>query len=418
MPSYFQILISFILGLSIGLLITIFIKLRSQKESEQLKLQIKDLEALNFNQEEKYKWLEQSQEKLQDSFQVLAGKIFREQSEEWNKQVQTQVKNLMNQSQQDWNTQKLEIKGLVEPLKENLNHLDGHIRALEQKRQGAYESLQQQIKHLAEGHSQLQSTTLTLSQALKSSSIRGRWGEIQLRRVVEMAGMTKHISFEEQVSTQQGRPDMIIHLPNKGILPVDSKVPLEAYLEAMETQEESQRRQKLIDHSKALMSRVRELSQKKYWDLFETSPEIVVMFIPSEACLAAAFENDPQLLENSFKQKILIATPVTLLALLKAVAYGWQQQEMTENATRIAKQGQELYQRLSKFIEHLNDVGKELNKSVKAFNRAMGSLDHRVLPIARRFQEFGISNQELETPSSIEIQSNLLNLNEVKDKEA
>ena len=297
-----------------------------------------------------------------------------------------------------------DLKDLVEPLKENLTSLDGYVRELESARRGAYESLQQRLSQLGETHAKLQETTTTLTQALKSPTVRGRWGELQLRRVVEMAGMVSHVAFDEQAYTEGGRPDMIAYLPNEGILPIDSKVPLESYLAAMEATNEKQRRLKLDQHAKAMRERVKELGQRQYWDQFERAPDFVVMFIPNEACLGAAFENDPDLLEYAIDKKVLISSPVNLLALLKAVAYGWQQHQITDNAIKIAKEGQELYNRLVNFLDRLADVGKNLKKSVESYNRAMGSLDKRLLPAVRRFQEMGLSTTELDAPQKIEAQ--------------
>jgi DNA recombination protein RmuC len=219
-----------------------------------------------------------------------------------------------------------------------------------------------------------------------------------------MAGMVNHVSFDEQASTESGRPDMIAHLPQRGILPIDSKVPLASYLAAMETTDDRLRKRKLEQHAKAMRERVKELGLKQYWDQFDKAPDFVVMFVPNEACLGAAFEKDPGLLEYAIEKKVLISSPVNLLALLRAVAYGWQQHQITDNAIKIAKEGQELYNRLVTFVDRLADVGKNLKKSVASYNRAMGSLDKRLLPAVRRFQEMGLSTTALDAPQEIELQ--------------
>jgi len=287
-------------------------------------------------------------------------------------------------------------------VKENLNSLDSHIRELEKARQGAYQSLVQQIIDLQQTHRKLQESTITLTQALKSPTVRGRWGEIQLRRVVEMAGMVNHVSFDEQAATDFGRPDMITYLPNGGVLPVDSKVPLGAYLNAMESTEEEKRKLHLAEHAKALRSRVRDLAQKRYWEQFPSSPDFVVMFVPNEACLGVAFESDPSLLEQAIERKIMICSPVTLVALLRTVAYGWQQKHLTENAVCIAQEGRDLYARLELFMRKFSEAGQALGKAVERYNAAVGSLERRLMPAARRFRELGVSAVDVAEPAHIE----------------
>jgi DNA recombination protein RmuC len=222
-----------------------------------------------------------------------------------------------------------------------------------------------------------------------------------------MAGMDHHVAFDEQAAIESGRPDMIVHLPNGGILPIDSKVPLESYLEAMEAVDDQIRIKRLDKHARAMRERVRELGQKMYWDQFDAAPDFVVMFVPNESCLGAAFERDPALLEYAIEKKVLISSPVNLLALLKAVAYGWQQYQITENALRIAREGKELYKRIETFIYHLTEVGRSLARSIEGYNKAIASLERRLLPAARRFQEMGVSTSELVSPSTIDTQPTL-----------
>lgn len=379
-----SVITGFFLGLFIGLGVWFRAKLISQRERETLKIHLAELEKEREADADKLTWAEQAETKMREAFAALASEALRANSEALTQQTRG------------------DLKSLVEPLKENLTSIDGYVRELEGARKGAYESLQQRLIHLGETHARLQETTTTLAQALKSPTVRGRWGEIQLRRVVEMAGMVNHVAFDEQATTESGRPDMIAYLPNDGVLPIDSKVPLESYLAAMETTDDKKRKRKLEQHAKAMRERVKELGQKQYWDQFEKSPDFVAMFIPNEACLGAAFENDPGLLEYAIEKKVLISSPVNLLALLKAVAYGWQQHQMTDNAIKIAKEGQELYNRLVNFFDRLSDVGKNLKKSVDGYNRAIGSLDKRLLPAVRRFQEMGLSATEIDAPQEIE----------------
>jgi len=236
---------------------------------------------------------------------------------------------------------------------------------------------------------------------MKSSTARGRWGELQLRRVVELAGMTEHVDFSEQVSTEGGRPDMTINLPNGGKLLVDSKAPATAYLNAMDLEGEA-RTQKLIEHSKAMRARMVELSRKAYSDVVEGSPEMVIMFVPFESALSAAFEQDPELLEYGIERRILIASPITLLALLRAAAFGWQQYHIAENAREIAEIGRELHTRFKKFHEHVGNTGKGLERAVTAYNQAVGSMERMLIPALRRLEASGAVTTEIKSLEPLE----------------
>ena len=344
---------------------------------------------------EKLQWLEKAQETLRESFESLSGKALRENSDEFLKRAREQMDNVKQLLQKDWGAQKDQIQHLVTPLEESLQNLNKEVRELEQKREGAYSGMSEQIKQLQYAQQQMYDTTNRLEQALKSPTVRGSWGQFQLRRVVELAGMEQHVAFDEQTATESGRPDMTIRLPNRSILPVDAKAPMSAYLDAMDTNDSTRRQSKLREHSAAVKSHVRALSQKRYWEQFERAPEFVVMFVPNDSCLSAAFEHDPNLLEYAFQQKVLLTTPVTLLALLKAVAYGWQQQQIAENARQIAEAGKELYDRLSKFVEYLQKTGKGLDGAVRSYNEAIGSLENRLLPSARRFKDLGAVTSDL-----------------------
>jgi DNA recombination protein RmuC len=382
-------LVAFLIGLIIGLLMWMWARNSAQKEREQLRIQLAELHKEKEAEEEKLQWTEQVKLQMRDAFTILAGDALRANSEELNRRAKEGLKNV------------------VDPLKDNLTSMDKYVRDLEKARTGAYDALQQQLTHLGETHSKLQETTTTLTQALKSPTVRGRWGELQLRRVVEMAGMDHHVAFDEQATVESGRPDMIVHLPKEGILPIDSKVPLESYLEAMEAVDDKIRMRRLDKHAKAMRERVRELGQKMYWDQFDSTPDFVVMFVPNESCLGAAFERDPALLEYAIEKKVLISSPVNLLALLKAVAYGWQQYQITENALKIAREGKELYKRIETFIHHLNEMGRSLTRSIEGYNKAIASLERRLLPAARRFQEMGVSTSELTSPEAIDTQPTL-----------
>lgn len=338
---------------------------------------------------EKNTWTDSAKEQLQNSFKVIA------------------TSELESRSSQLKTTARDELTGVITPLKEELAKLDKQVRELEAKREGAYSTLGAQLQGLHNLQDSLRQQTTTLAQALKSPTVRGRWGEIHLRRLVELSGMGRHVDFSEQESTDSGRPDMVIRLPEKGIVPVDSKVPLDAYLRAMEVEDEDARRLLLAEHARAFRGRIRELAQRAYWEQFERIPEIVVMFVPVEASLSAAFQADRDLFEYAFQNKVLVTSPIALFALLRAVAFGWQQQQVAENAEQIAAQGKSLYERIATFVGHVSGVGKSLESSVKKYNEAVGSLDARVLPAARRLRELGVGSAEIEAPEPVETQPRL-----------
>jgi DNA recombination protein RmuC len=335
-------------------------------------------------EKEKNTWTNEAREHFKDTFKALAS---------------TELEARSGQLKM---TAKEELTGVVAPLKEELSKLDRQVRELEAKREGAYSSLGTQLQGLHTLQDSLRQQTTTLAQALKSPTVRGRWGEIHLRRVVELAGMERHVDFSEQEAAGGLRPDMVIRLPGRGVVPVDSKVPLDAFLKAMEEDGEDARRPLLAQHAQAFRGRIRELSQKAYWEQFDTTPEVVIMFVPVEASLSAAFQSDRDLFEYAFENKVLVTSPIALFALLKAIAFGWQQQQVTENAQQIAAQGNSVYERIMTFVEHLGGVGKSLEGSVKKYNEAISSLDSRVLPAARRLKEMGIGSAEIETPGQVE----------------
>jgi len=396
--------ISLALGAALGYLAAV---VRTRVTSDRAQIQLAQLQAERRADQEKLAWMQQSEAKLREAFDSLAGRALQSTSDELLRRARDQGDTVMRKVEGDLALNRSEMHGLVDPLRANLQALDSHLRDLEQKREGAYSGLQEQVRQLASAQTALQTTTLTLAQALKSGSVRGRWGEVTLRRVVELADLVRHVDFDEQSSGDLGRPDMIVHLSNQGVVPVDAKVPLNAYLESIEARDEDTRRAKLAEHARAMKARVRELGQRRYWEQFERTPDFVVMFVPNEACLGAAFESDPALLEEAIQQHVLVASPVTLLALLKSVAYGWQQAQVADNARAIAQLGQEVYKRLETFIDHLADVGKSLNRAAEAYNQAIGSLERRLLPSARRLQEAGVSSSAIEPPSAIEARATL-----------
>ncbi|WP_457631840.1 DNA recombination protein RmuC [Oceanithermus sp.] len=336
-------------------------------------------------QKEKTEWLLGAKDEMAQAFTALAGSSLEASARALAERTRDLLAGLDKRLEGQLGAHKAELDGLVGPLRENLDRLERQVVELEKKREQAYGGLAEQLRSLAAQQRALQQATVTLGQALKSSSTRGNWGELQLQRVVELAGMAEHVDYETQQTTRQGRPDLTVHLPGGGVLPVDAKAPMSAYLEALEAGSESERRARLQEHARQMRARVKELAARDYWRAFARTPEFVVIFVPSEAALAAAFEADGRLLDDALAQRVLPAGPVTLLALLKAVAYGWRQQELSENARRLAEAGRELVTRLDRFTSSLAEVGRGLEKSVAAYNRAVGSYHSRLAPLARRF---------------------------------
>jgi DNA recombination protein RmuC len=338
------------------------------------------LEAERKAFDDKLKLLEQAKSALSDAFNALSANALRSNSEEFLKLAQASVA----------------------PIKEALGKFDSKIQALEVAREGAYQGLLQQVSQLLDAGRQLRSETTSLAQALRSPVVRGQWGEIQLRRVVEMAGMLSYCDFIEQetLRTETGllRPDLIVKLPAGKTIVVDAKAPVTSYLDAMALEDDGARKAKLQAFAKLVRDRVTELGRKSYWDQFDHTPELVVLFLPGDHFYSAALQEDPSLIEFGVEQKVLIATPVNLIGLLRAVAYGWRQEAIALNAREISDLGAELYKRISDLGGHWIDLGKNLARTVEAFNSAVGSLESRVLVSARRFKELGA------TPSALEIE--------------
>ncbi len=388
------------------------------RENEQLKIQLAAMRAQHQAEAERNRWLEQAEIKLREAFQALAASALQNNTTQFLQHSREQIEKLLAQVKGDWNLQREELRGLVEPLEKTLHALDVQVRELEQKREGAYQGLVQQLTHLSRAQQDLQTTALQLEQALRGSSrVRGRWGELQLRRIAELAGMQQHVDFAEQASGDAaGRPDMIVHLPNGGVLPVDAKVPMQAYLEALESTHEAQVAAKLAEHAQALRTHIQGLARREYWKQFEQAPEFVVLVVPYESGLAAAFQQDPQLLEYALDHRVLVASPVTLFALLKAVAYGWLQWSVSENARDIVREGQELYRRLGIFVEHFACVGQSLDRTLRAYNEAVGSLESRLRPVVRRLSEMGTGTEPLAPVAPVETQPRPLSRDPADDE--
>jgi DNA recombination protein RmuC len=281
-----------------------------------------------------------------------------------------------------------EVSTVVEPLHASLSRMEKKVEELELARKGAYEGVSQQIALLASTHALLQKETSGLTKALKEPAVRGRWGEIQLRRVVEVAGMLPFCDFDEQVyvgGTEGAvRPDMVVKLPNERLVVIDAKVSLAAYLEAVECEDPEKKREKLIEHARMVRQHVVRLSQKKYWDQFPKAPDFVVLFLHGDCFLVPALEHDRELLEFASAQKVLLATPTSLIAMLKVIAYGWQEAKIEQHAKQIVKEAKQWLERSEVFSSHLQELGKTLERSLKAHERVTSSFEHRLLPTVRR----------------------------------
>jgi DNA recombination protein RmuC len=352
--------------------------------------------ALHLNEQKTL--LGQARLELAETFQALSGEALKQNNEAFLNLARSSFETLQAEAKGDLAQRQQAIDSLVKPLQDSLHRYDDQLRQLEQSRQAAYGGLDQHLKLLAESQQKLQSETGNLVKALRAPAVRGQWGEITLKRVAELSGMVAHCDFFEQESiTVDGsrlRPDMVVQLPGGRQIIVDAKTVLAGYLDAHEAATEELRLEGMRRHAAQVRSRMDELSLKAYWNQFAQAPEFVVLFLPGEQFLGAALEHDPRLIEDGFQRSVVLATPTTLMALLRAVAYGWRQEKMTEHAEEAGRLGKDLYERMAVLTEHLNDVGQALGKSVLSYNKAVGSLETRILPAARRFKELGVSSEK------------------------
>ena len=400
-------LAAFALGLILGFLLA---TLRAAKRAENLRADLADARARIASEEQQRvrtaELLAQSEAQMRAAIESASRVALDANSESFLKLAREVFGKDQASAQASLKEREVAITQLLEPIKESLRKQEEQAQSIVREHRESAGKITGQIENLVQVQDLLQRETRNLSTALRRPEVRGRWGEITLRRVVELAGLSEHCDFTEQehIPAEGGalRPDLLVRMPESRTIVVDAKTPLDAYLAAIEATDDESRRVALARHAMQVEQRVRELSQKSYWEQFEHSPEFAVLFLPGDQFLSAALVERPDLLENALKQRIIVTTPSTLMALLKVIAYGWRQNRMSENALAVRKLGEDLHKRLATFVSHLQKVSRSLGSAVDSFNASVGSMERNVLPQARKFAELGVTNEQLESVDPIE----------------
>jgi DNA recombination protein RmuC len=388
MMTLAYIIIALAGGLILGYAIAVIL---GHRRSNALQIELATLKT-------KAEAVSMARDDLEKTFKALASDVLRNNNQSFLELATQNLGKFQLEAKGELDKKEQAFTELVKPIGEALKKTEEHIHLIEKERKEAYGNISRYLTSMTETQSQLQAETRNLAQALRRPEVRGQWGEMTLKRLAELAGMVNYCDFIQQDSRDSDagrlRPDMVVRMPDKRELVVDAKTPLDAYLSAVSAKTDEDRRQFLQQHARKMRERMRELASKAYWTQYKNSPDFVVMFVPGEQFLSAALDEDPKLMEDAFTNKVVLATPTSLIALLRAVAFGWRQQAVAENAEQIRELGEELYRRLATFNEHLGRVGRALGQSVEHYNKAVGSLEHQVLPGARRFPEMGIHEKK------------------------
>jgi DNA recombination protein RmuC len=370
------------------------------------------LEQERKHADEREALLKKSSEEFEGTFKALSADALKSSNEQFLRLAKETLSKEQAEAKGELEKREQAVKNLVEPIAKSLEAVSKQVQEVEKDRKQAQGGLVAQLKTFGDDQEKLRKETAQLVTALRKPHARGQWGEMQLRRVVEMAGMIQHCDFVEQSSVGGidgiQRPDMLVNLPGGNQIVIDAKTPMDAWLAALDAEDEETRHAEMIRHASHVKTHIGQLSRKAYWNQFKHSPELVVMFIPSEALFYAALEVDSTLILQGIEKKVILATPTTLIALLRTAAFGWRQEALTANAEEISKLGKELYDRMAKLAEHFARVGKSIDKAVEAYNAAVGSFESRVLPAARRFPELGVGGEEIGTLESVDRQTRAL----------